>query len=96
MSQFKLGRRHALTAAASGLLVRRSAAAAERQHVLRLADAQIGQADPHKAVDFPASILMFILYDFLVRPLPEGKLGAGLGGVLDDLAGRDRLRVPHP
>lgn len=47
---------------------------AQEPRTLRLADGNIGQADPHKPVDFPGSILMFNLYDFLVRPMPGGEL----------------------
>lgn len=42
------------------------------RRTLRLADANIGRADPHIPVDFPGSILMFNLYDFLVRPVGGG------------------------
>ncbi|WP_051469600.1 ABC transporter substrate-binding protein [Chelativorans sp. J32] len=79
MSNFTLTRRHLLATTASaglalGLGPIMPAAAAAEKRTLRLADGNIGQADPHKPVDFPGSILMFNLYDFLVRPLPRGEL----------------------
>lgn len=60
-----------IVAGLSGLPI--TAFAAEPR-TLRLADGNIGQADPHKPVDFPGSILMFNLYDFLVRPMAGGGL----------------------
>src|SRR3954454_20327694 len=78
MPEMSFGRRRALSTVAAAALLPRVAGGAERLRILRLADAQIGQADPHKAVDFPAAILMFNLYDFLVRPLPKGELAPSL------------------
>ncbi len=83
MSDINLSRRQLLgTTAAFGLVAGFGMSAvpalAQQKRVLRLADGNIGQADPHKPVDFPGSILMFNLYDFLVRPLPGGELQPSL------------------
>ncbi|SMF60852.1 peptide/nickel transport system substrate-binding protein [Xaviernesmea oryzae] len=83
MSDINLSRRQLLgTTAAFGLVsgfgISAAPALAQQKRVLRLADGNIGQADPHKPVDFPGSILMFNLYDFLVRPLPGGELQPSL------------------
>jgi peptide/nickel transport system substrate-binding protein len=64
----------ALAAGLSGVAPLPALAQDRQRRTLRLADAAIGQADPHRPVDFPGSILMFNLYDFLVRPLPGGAL----------------------
>lgn len=79
MSNFMLTRRQLLAGTASagitfGVGPTMPFAAAADKRTLRLADGNIGQADPHKPVDFPGSILMFNLYDFLVRPAPGGEI----------------------
>jgi peptide/nickel transport system substrate-binding protein len=43
-------------------------------HVLRLNDAAIGELDPHKGSDYADAILMYNVYDFLVRPGPGGTI----------------------
>jgi peptide/nickel transport system substrate-binding protein len=50
------------------------ACAPAQDRVLRVNDAAIGELDPHKATDYADSILMFNIYDFLVRPTPDGQL----------------------
>lgn len=68
-----LGRREAVLAlgafgvAASGL-TKAAPASAQGNRVLRVTETTIGEADPHKPTDIPGSILMFNIYDFLVRP----------------------------
>jgi peptide/nickel transport system substrate-binding protein len=42
--------------------------------VLRLNDAAIGELDPHKGSDYADAILMYNVYDFLVRPGPGGSI----------------------
>lgn len=79
MSNFTLTRRHLLATSAAaalmgGLVSGIPSALAADKRTLRLADGNIGQADPHKPVDFPGSILMFNLYDFLVRPMAGGQV----------------------
>jgi peptide/nickel transport system substrate-binding protein len=84
MPKFDLTRRQLFgTTAAVGLAATTgslapSPAAAQQKRTLRLADGNIGQSDPHKPVDMPGSILMFNVYDFLVRPLPGGELEPSL------------------
>ena len=46
--------------------------------VLRLNDAAIGELDPHKGSDYADSILMFNVYDFLVRPGEGNKIAPDL------------------
>jgi len=47
--------------------------AAEDGRLLRLTGT-VGDPDPHRATDIPGSILMFNLYDFLVRPAQGGQI----------------------
>jgi peptide/nickel transport system substrate-binding protein len=49
-----------------------SATAQER--LLRVNDAPIGELDPHKGTDYADSILMFNVYDFLVRAAAGGRI----------------------
>jgi peptide/nickel transport system substrate-binding protein len=51
-----------------------SACPAPERNVLRVNDAAVGELDPHKASDYADSILMYNLYDFLVRTAPDGSL----------------------
>lgn len=83
MKSAEINRRQLMVSAAAfgvayGALGAAYPAIAQTGRVVRLADGQIGQADPHRTTDFPGSILMFNLYDFLIRPLPRGELEPSL------------------
>ena len=67
-----------LSAAVLSLAVPGAVALAEG--VLRINDVAVGELDPHKGKDYADSMLMFNIYDFLVRPKEGG------GGVVPDLA----------
>ena len=45
-----------------------------QERVLRVNDAAIGELDPHKGTDYADSILMFNVYDFLVRAAAGGEI----------------------
>ena len=47
---------------------------AAEDRVLRVNDAPIGELDPHKGTDYADSMLMFNVYDFLVRATPSGQM----------------------
>lgn len=53
-------------------LIETGSAQAAAPTVLRISESTIGEADPHKPVDYPGSILMLNLYDTLVRAAPNG------------------------
>lgn len=83
MSNADISRRNLLTAAAfgsfaAGIGLPTLSWGQDGKRTLRLADGNIGQTDPHKPTDFPGSILMFNLYDFLVRPMPGGTVEPSL------------------
>ena len=48
--------------------------AAAQDRVLRVNDAPIGELDPHKGKDYADSMLMFNVYDFLVRASADGRM----------------------
>src|SRR5690606_30258867 len=82
MNSIDLTRRHFLAATfgsfAAGIGLPSLAIGQDGKRTLTLADGNIGQTDPHKPTDFPGSILMFNLYDGLVRPAPGGQLEPAL------------------
>ena len=47
---------------------------AAQDRVLRVNDAPIGELDPHKGKDYADSMLMFNVYDFLVRASADGQM----------------------
>ena len=47
---------------------------AAQDRVLRVNDAPIGELDPHKGKDYADSMLMFNVYDFLVRASADGEM----------------------
>ena len=47
---------------------------AAQDRVLRVNDAPIGELDPHKGKDYADSMLMFNVYDFLVRASADGRM----------------------
>ena len=49
-----------------------------QERVVRVNDAPIGELDPHKGTDYADSMLMFNVYDFLVRPSAGGQMVADL------------------
>ena len=59
-----------IIAVAMVLIVPATQAFAER--VLRLDEVPIGELDPHKALDFIDSIILFNIYDVLIWPNPSG------------------------
>lgn len=48
--------------------------ATAQERVLRVNDAPIGELDPHKGTDYADSMLMFNVYDFLVRAAAGGRI----------------------
>ena len=51
-----------------------SGPSAAQERVLRVNDAPIGELDPHKGTDYADSMLMFNVYDFLVRASADGQM----------------------
>lgn len=51
-----------------------TAPAASQDRILRVNDAPIGELDPHKGTDYADSMLMFNVYDFLVRASASGQM----------------------
>lgn len=83
MTSIDLTRRNFIAAAAigsfaAGIGLPTLAVGQDGKRTLTLADGNIGQTDPHKPSDFPGSILMFNLYDGLVRAAPGGQLEPAL------------------
>jgi peptide/nickel transport system substrate-binding protein len=56
----------------------REAMAQSAGSTIRMTESTLGEADPHKPTDVPSSILMFNLYDFLIRPAPGGGVSPSL------------------
>ncbi|MCC7428883.1 MAG: ABC transporter substrate-binding protein [Alphaproteobacteria bacterium] len=56
----------------------RQAEAQPAGSTIRMTESTLGEADPHKPTDVPSSILMFNLYDFLIRPAPGGGVSPSL------------------
>ena len=74
-----LGRRSVLLAGAAALAPLGGVAHAQtKERVLRITESTLGEADPHKPVDYPGSILMLNVYDFLLRAKAGGGLEPGL------------------
>ena len=68
----RLSKRTLALAALAALCSCAAACPPPERSLLRINDAAIGELDPHKASDYADSILMFNLYDFLVRTAPDG------------------------